>query len=138
MMELTVIPSADELAPLLAEATSERDEGAFVAIYMTNLSDLLRKDPKQYRSYGPWWWPLKAMLIEHGHEVGAGGLEMGTAERYTLESAALTVCAAWAYQQRMIEQGYLRCSEHWLDLDDGETYEYNLYDSDMEQTGSAA
>ena len=61
-----------------------------------------------------------------------GSLELGTLQHYTLGTPALTLCAAWAYQQERIEEGKIRTASHQLELAEGELYEYVLVDEDME------
>lgn len=133
MIEQTITPKAAELAGLLKNALSDNlDEEAFIASYLAGLVKILEADPRQYRSYGPYWWPLKAMLAERGIVV-AGDLELGTLQHYTLETPALTLCAAWAYQQERIAEGKLRTASHQLDMVEGELYEYELVDDEMER-----
>lgn len=132
MIAATITPTADELAPLLAEATAKQDEETFIANYLAGLVKILGSDPRQYRSFGPYWWPLKGMMIERGIQPGAGSLELGTLQHYTLGTPALTLCAAWAYQQERIEEGKIRTASHQLELAEGELYEYVLVDEDME------
>lgn len=132
MIAATIPPTAEELAPLLASATAKQDEETFIANYLAGLVQVLGQDPRQYRSFGPYWWPLKSMMIERGIQPGAGSLELGTLQRYTLDTPALTLCAAWVYQQGRIEEGKIRTASHQLELAEGELYEYELVDEDME------
>lgn len=132
MIAATITPTTDELAALLAEATSHQDEETFVTNYLAGLVKILGSDPRQYRSFGPYWWPLKSLMIDSGIHPGAGSLELGTLQRYTMDTPALTICAAWAYQQGRIEEGKLRTASHQLELPEGELYEYELVDEDME------
>ncbi|CAA0100480.1 Uncharacterised protein [BD1-7 clade bacterium] len=34
---------------------------------LTNLTKLLERNPKMYRSYGPYWWGIKRLLCEGGY-----------------------------------------------------------------------
>ncbi len=133
MIADTVIPTSDELAPLLAEATADRTEEEFITGYLAGLLSVLEKDPRQYRGYGPYWWPLKALLAARGINIRGDALELGTLQRYTLASPALTLCAAWAYQQERFAEGKIRTASHQLDLPDGDTYAYELIDDGMEE-----
>ncbi|PPY04496.1 peptide-binding protein [Cronobacter sakazakii] len=133
MIADTVIPTSDELAPLLAEATSDRTEEEFITGYLAGLLSVLEKDPRQYRGYGPYWWPLKALLTARGINIRGDALELGTLQHYTLASPALTLCAAWAYQQERFAEGKIRTASHQLDLPDGDTYAYELIDDGMEE-----
>lgn len=133
MIANTLIPSADELAPLLAEATADRSEEDFITGYLAGLLSVLEKDPRQYRGYGPYWWPLKSLLASRGIEIRSNSLELGTLQRYTLATPALTLCAAWAYQQERFAEGKIRTASHQLDLPGGELYDYELVDEGMEE-----
>lgn len=134
MISETIIPTTDELAPLLEEALAGgRTEDDFQQGYLAGLLTVLKTDPRQYRSFGPYWWPLKKMLIDAGYTDTFGGqLEQGTLQHYSMERPALTLVAAWAYQQYQFEEGKFRSSSHQLDIEDGETYEYELADTEME------
>lgn len=133
MIQETLLPDGQALAALLAEATADQTGPELVAKYLANCAGLLADDPSQYRSYGPYWWPLKALLVEQGLIPFAGRqVERGTVGYYTLESPELTICAAWAYQQGQASQGKLYTASHQLELAGGELYEYELLDEDME------
>lgn len=134
MISETIIPTTDDLAPLLDEALAGgKSEEQFTRDYMGGLMAALKADPRSYRSYGPYWWPLKSMLVNAGHaDIVGSELEQGTLQHYSMERPALTLVAAWAYQQYQIDDGKLRTSSHQLDIEDGETYEYELTDTEME------
>lgn len=132
MIVNTITPTNAELAPLLAEATANKEEEAFIASHLAGIVQVLGQDPRQYRSYGPYWWPVKAMMAERGIELAGDTLELGTLQHYTLSTPALTLCAAWAYRQDRIEEGKIRTASHQLELAEGELYEYVLVDEDME------
>ncbi|MGL5294014.1 MAG: hypothetical protein ACRC9V_09685 [Aeromonas sp.] len=136
MIKDTVKISDDELEPLLSEAQApdQLKDGELAAKYVANLAALIKRDPRQYRSYGPYWWPLKAMLISGGITPQVGvELESGTLEHYTHATPDLTVCAAWAYQQGQIENGHMHTSDHLLDMAGGEVYAYQIYDGEVER-----
>jgi hypothetical protein len=136
MIKDTIKTQDEDLEVMLAEAQAadNLEGGQLAAQYTKVLAELIRRDPRQYRSYGPYWWPLKAMLISSGTapEVGTK-LEDGTLEHYTHSTPDLTVCAAWAYQQTQLDNGHLHTADHQLDMEDGELYEYQIYDGEMEQ-----
>lgn len=134
MITETIKTSDEELRAALAEATDNQEGGQLAANYIKYLAALIQKDPGQYRSYGPYWWPLKAMLISANSAPGVGvKLEAGTLEHYTHGEPDLTICAAWAYQQVQLDNGHLYTADHLLDMEGGELYEYNIYDSEMEK-----
>jgi len=134
MISETIIPTAEDMTPLMEEALADgRTEEEFISAFTGGLLATLKADPRQYRSYGPYWWPLKSMLIDAGYAgVFGSELEQGTLQHYTLDSQAMTLAAAWAYQQYQIGEGKLRTSSHQLEMEDGETYEYELADTEME------
>lgn len=136
MIKDTIKTPDEDLEAMLAEAqAADNLEGGQLATqYVKVLAELIKRDPRQYRSYGPYWWPLKAMLISSGAapEVGTK-LEDGTLEHYTHSTPDLTVCAAWAYQQTQLANGHLHTTDHLLDTEGGEVYEYQLCDDEMER-----
>ncbi|ENC6657658.1 hypothetical protein ABKY47_002108 [Aeromonas hydrophila] len=136
MIKDTIKTPDEDLEAMLAEAqaTDNLEGGQLATQYTKVLAELIKKDPRQYRSYGPYWWPLKAMLIRvnAAAEVGTK-LEDGTTEHYTHSTPDLTVCAAWAYQQTQLDNGHLHTADHLLDMDDGEVYEYQICDAEMER-----
>lgn len=136
MIANTIKVDDAELEAMMAETLGETEmaAGELAAQYVQQLAALLERDPRQYRGYGPYWWPLKAMLIVGGKAPFVGlDLERGTVEHYTHSTADMTVCAAWAYQQDQIAGGHLYTADHPLELEDGDTYNYQLYDPNMER-----
>lgn len=134
MIKDTIKTPDEDLEAMLAEAqAADNLEGGQLATqYIKFLAELIKRDPRQYRSYGPYWWPLKAMLISENSAAVGTKLENGTLEHYTHSTPDLTVCAAWAYQQTQLDNGHLHTADHLLDMDGGEVYEYQLYDAEME------
>lgn len=132
MIKDTLLFSSADLEPLLDEALSGREPAQFVADYLNGLAGILTTNPRHYRSLGPYWWPLKAMLIDKGLFAGSS-LENGTLQHYTMETPELTLVAAWAYQQGRIDEGKLYSCSHQLELPEGELYEYELTDLELER-----
>ncbi|MBO2580308.1 hypothetical protein [Shewanella algae] len=129
-----VIPSAEDLAPLLDEATSQGDisESDFVSTFTKNCAENLKTNPSLYRSYGPWWWALKQLLADNGLSFGEE-TEVATLARFDYDSPALVCCAAWAYQDYIVKNGFLYSGEHQYPVTDSDEDEtYYLTDMDME------
>ena len=57
-------PSAEELRPLLSQATQEGDipEDEWHKTLITGFAKMLRKSPLQYRCFGPYWWIFKSLI----------------------------------------------------------------------------
>lgn len=132
MIQDTLLYDASDLSPLVDEALAGREPAEFIQTYLDGLKSIIGRDPRQYRSFGPYWWPLKSMLMDKGMFVGTD-LENGTLQHYTMGTPELTIVAAWAYQQDRLNEGKLRSSSHQLELPGGDLYEYYLTDLDMEQ-----
>lgn len=129
-----VIPTEDDLAPLLDEATSggETLEPDFVSTFTKNCAENLKLNPSLYRSYGPWWWALKKVIAENGHSFGQE-TEAATLSRFNYERPALVCCVAWAYQDYILKNGFANSGEHsYAVIDSDEVETYYLTDMDME------
>lgn len=132
MLERAILPTEADLMPLLAEATENQTESEFVTSYVKNLASILGTKPIMYRAYGAYWWPLKALLIEHGHQQFGVEVELAASSKFKLERPALLCAAAWVYHNYNIENGNVFSSSHKVAIEDGEDYDYYLEDLEME------
>ena len=120
------------IATLVVDATKEQSAEQFVTGYIENLLENLANDPRQYRAYGPYWWPLKDIIIGMGHTAVGSSVELITNEYFAYDNDAATICAAWAHYAAQFEDGKVYSATHQLPLTDGEVYEYDLTDNEME------
>lgn len=95
----------------------------------------LAKAPLRYRDYGPYWWALKALLIDSGRELGERDDPMVRAA-YQGETPAETIVMADEFRTRYLATQAVGTGQFILDGDTGDTY--TLEDEDMESRLPAA
>jgi hypothetical protein len=125
-------PSEEDLLPLVAEALTDAEPSDFIEQFTATAARLLNKNPRAYRSYGMYWYAIKALLIEHGYTEFGEAIEQGYATAYTYPSDTHTCCAAWAYRMHRIDNGLQYFSEHIAPTVEDQDYLYQLEDLEME------
>lgn len=128
-------PTPEELAPLLAEATNNGhiSEETWRERLAAGIVRVLQKDPLQYRCYGPYWWLVKACLLEQGIARFGTTIDAEWHEKLDYGDPTTNLLAAFAYYSYAFDQGLIRSSGHSVVLEDGEGMEYVLVDEEMEQ-----
>lgn len=107
------------------------DGSAWLSAMLSTLSGALRRSPGMYRTFGPWWWPVKGQLV-------AAGMLWGDApppakvEEITTGSAVDDMLAAIAYHGFNVEQ-MVATDKFTVDTEDGDTMDYVLADPDMDE-----
>lgn len=128
-----LVPTVADLAELLDEATAKTQKSKYVESYLINLMALLKSNPRTYRAYGPYWWPIKRMLINRLIADFGDNVEAVTVDKFFIEDEANTIIAAWAYQNYQFNNGYQNSPYHMLPItNDDEDYEYCLIDDSIE------
>ncbi|MBT0091824.1 hypothetical protein [Vibrio alginolyticus] len=123
-------PPAEALAPLRDEALEGTTAEAWLNKQLTAISTLLQKNPQSYRSYGPYWWAVKSLLKEKGFDYGEDD-EAITREHFNYDDPVDLMCAAWAYQQHIMDMQMLGYNIHPFTIDD-EPFDYSIEDTDLE------
>lgn len=95
----------------------------------------LAKDPLRYRDYGPYWWSLKALLIDSGRELGERDDPMVRAA-YQGGTPAETIVMADEFRTRYLATQAVGTNQFILDGETGATY--TLEDADMEGLAARA
>ncbi|MDX5979564.1 hypothetical protein [Vreelandella alkaliphila] len=122
--------STDELERLISE---EAGGGEFVAAYLKGVAQTLSRHPAQYRGFGPYWWPLKALLVEAGYSQFGTEIDDDDAlTALTYETPALTVAAAYAFAEHAFSTGLLTSPSHTVTFTNGETGTYHVGDEEIE------
>jgi len=132
MRKLKVL-TEEELQPILVLALESESDVGFVPGYLSGVARSLINSPGTYRSFGPYWWPLKELLLKYSIDVFGSNVEAGTLNHFRLNSEDLVCVAAYAYQQQKLSEEKLLSTEHILDIEDGETESYILHDQKMEE-----
>jgi len=132
MLKDTIKPRESAVFRLMREEMGATPESEIVTNYINGVAKNLTKNPTHYRSYGPYWWALKEIMINHGINKFGETLEVITTEHFKYDDEAYTVVAAWDYSTMKFDEGRINISNHNLPTEDGEGYEYELIDQEME------
>lgn len=124
------LPTPEALAPLREEALDGTEPEKLVLKHLTSIAAILSENPASYRSYGPYWWSIKALLKDHGFDYGEDD-EPVTRDHFNYTDPVDLICAAWAYQQYVLEQQMGDHVIHPFTIDD-EPYDYSIEDTDLE------
>ncbi|EOZ1526151.1 hypothetical protein [Enterobacter hormaechei] len=131
----TIMPDEEYLSGFMDEALEGRSEEQYVDEYIAVLNTRIRKDLRCYRSYGPFWPAIKAMMLVRGYTVAGRENDGPVASLYRYESDALTLIAATLYSNERLESGNFYNAEHLLptkpDVDE-EVYPYYSDDNEIE------
>lgn len=134
MITNVILPPATSLSPLVEEALTNVKAEEFIQNHLRGIFETLEHNPLNYRNYGAFWWAIKALMTQHGYELGEEQ-ENVTKDHFTYADDVTLLCAAWNYQNVMIEDGYIYQSVHTYQVEvdgDYESIEYSIEDSDME------
>lgn len=129
-MKIKLYDSADLEKIVAKGAKGFPDRSAWAGRMVAAFAGVVRRSPLAYRSFGPFWWPLKAMMVSAG-ELAASAPDPDLVAQVTTGSAALDVAAAWAQHEAHSSQ-MLAGSAFTVDTEDGDTMEYLLIDKEME------
>ncbi|EFH8163340.1 hypothetical protein L6019_RS23735 [Escherichia coli] len=128
----TIKPDEAYLSGFMDEALDGRNEAQYVDEYLTVLASRLKDDPCCYRSFGPFWPAVKAMLLERGCKDIGYEVDGPVAALYSYEEEALTLIAATLYSLERLENGSFYVSEHMLPTSGDEAYPYYSEDDEIE------
>jgi hypothetical protein len=133
MIELIQVPTKEQLAPLVEQMLEIADRDTLVQRHVSGIAAILRNTPLAYRNYGVWWWGIKDLLERHDYDFG-DDQERPTLSRFSYDDDIYLLAAAWAYQQHIIDNGYLHLQVHKFEVDSDEynEVEYSLEDTDLE------
>lgn len=119
-----------DLERLIREEVGSDD---FAPRYLKSVATTLQRHPTHYRGFGPYWWPLKSLLIDAGYTQFGVEIEDDAAlEALTYPTPALTVAAAYTFSEHSFAMGMHQSPAHTVDTDDGESTTYFIGDEELE------
>jgi len=119
-----------DLERLIAEEVGSED---FLTDYLDGVARTLDAQPETYRGFGPYWWPLKRLLIDAGHsQFGDTVDDAETADALTYDRPALTAAAAYTFAEHARGAGMQFSPAHTIAREDGELDTYLIADEDIE------
>lgn len=109
-------------------------QSTWVNKMVSSFASIVRRRPLAYRSFGPFWWPLKAMMIKSGEMQGEAP-DPELVAQVTTGNPALDIAAAWSQHEAYSSQ-LLAGNTFTVNTESGDTVEYWLYDDEMEERSS--
>lgn len=94
----------------------------------------LKKDPRRYLDYGPYWPALKDVLRRAGYDFGSESVPMVAAE-YKGSADVETLIMADEFRSMNLAKSMLYTNQFMLDGEDGQAW--TLFDADMEALAPA-
>jgi len=119
------------LIPIIEEGSSDSDEEQWAAGFLAGAAGLLKRNPVMYRSFGPFWWPLKKYLQDGGLN-GGEPVEDELFDQVTMGSKSLDIAAAYAYHDWTTSNMNITNTVHIAQSSDGEDVEYQVIDDEFE------
>lgn len=134
----TIKPDTDYLNTIYIDAKGDKPDDVFLQNYLKSMKALLKDDPRKYRTYGPFWPSVKALMLSNGADfLPDDEIQFDVKATYDYEAPIHTLLAATLYAGERVDNGLVYESHHLLvvspdaiDSDDG--YDYVSYDRGME------
>lgn len=128
-MALTIY-TPEDLDPIVAEGTQGfATPAAWVLTLACSVADMVKRNPSTYLSFGPYWWPLKAIMQREGF-LGGEPVDTHLLEQVALPTDALNCAAAFAFHEGDFHFGGRRFLM-WNEADGG-AVDFILADDDFE------
>ncbi|MGQ0454891.1 hypothetical protein ACT4UM_25765, partial [Bacillus sp. SS-TM] len=77
-----------------------KTEDEYVDFFLSGLRGRLLKNPRLYRSYGPYWPEIKKLLLERGYGNFGRLVDRDVRKFYRYDRPALTLIAATLYRKK--------------------------------------
>lgn len=127
-------PSEDVLQPMLHEATAANQSvDRWIEKFLANLKGILLKTPLRYRAYGPYWWPLKKLLIDRNDLTFGELIDQEWFSAMDYGKPEFNILAAHAYEEVRLTKNLIDDPFHIMEtLDGGDAVEFASNDPEME------
>lgn len=124
--------SKEILQDALFEALSANPSAAaFVEKFAVNLGKILARKPEHYRYMGPYWWPMKAVMIKLGIPGIDDFVDPDWISRINMSDDYVCV-AAWSMSESRVGAMELPTNSVMIEDDEGESTEYFIVDEFLE------
>lgn len=104
----------------------------WIRSYLDAIVRNIKRDPRQYRSYGAYWWVLRSELDKHGLDIWSSDIEVEVVQSLDYGDSGLNLAAAHAYYENRFSRGIQYDSVHELLQEDGDYMEFVSNDPDLE------
>lgn len=126
-------PTSSDLASTIKIAMAGKTEQQFSDDYLMGVRAVLNKDPRQFRSYGVFWWAIKLAFNSRGINDFGIDVDATAIAHMNHLTEAECLCAAYINKQSALERGALYLCDHVYDGTDEQEYFYSLDDEELEE-----
>lgn len=128
-MQKIVIYTPLELAGMVFGAVGAGSGVAWLDGMRRSIAGMVKRRPQVYRTFGPYWWAVKAQLVDNG--LMTGELDETLAEAIGSGDAMQDMAGAVAYHGFNTDQ--MRDTNTFaVNTADGDTFDYVLHDPEIE------
>ncbi|EFH7829957.1 TPA: peptide-binding protein [Escherichia coli] len=124
----TIKPNKTYLEAVLRTALLGKTEDEYVDFFLSGLRGRLLKNPRLYRSYGPYWPEIKKLLLERGYGNFGRLVDRDVRKFYRYDRPA------------RFDNGQIYSAWHLLPVPeevDDQDYEFESYDLEVEALAQA-
>lgn len=142
MMEVFYKPTAETLEQLKNEALDggRVKEEDWQQKLCNSIAGNIKRDPRSYRAYGPFWWVLKRAMIDNGVTDFGTTIDAQWFENADYGNTTDNMLAAWLYGDNAMDNGLIYSNAHNVTFavsddekgDYHDTREYVLVDDEVE------
>ncbi|MET4696666.1 hypothetical protein [Endozoicomonas lisbonensis] len=127
-------PEKAQLQALVEEGMDGQTVDAWRQTFLNTIAQLIKADPKKYRSYGVYWWLIKPQLLADENNVSSFGdtVDSDWLEKMSYDNPALDLAAAFVYSRSRWDTGLQDSNVHWLVDEEGDSEKVCVEDPDME------
>jgi len=115
----------DQLEPIILEGTGTGTVRGWADQMLQGIAGLVAQSPQQYLSFGPMWWPVKALMQARGL-IGGEAVDPDLVAQATLGKPEWDVAAAFAFHDN-----YQGGNLFTVITEEGDTVDYTLVDEDF-------
>lgn len=133
-------PEVAKIEALRDTATNngQVSEADWIAKNIELTAGILRRDPRRYRAYGPYWWVVKRAMINHGLDDFGDFVDLEWYDKVDYGNEFLNLLAALIYQDMVLELGLIYSNDHNIEYEpvdedsEGDVQVYTVADDFME------
>jgi hypothetical protein len=128
-MDKIIIYTVPELQAIVKGAARSNPAG-WAEDLRSKVAKMIADRPGVYRTFGPWWWPLKAQLIDAGLLVGEPNPVK--AEAISTGQKMLDLAGAVAYHGYCVDN-MIESNTFTVGTESGDTLDYVLDDPEFDE-----
>jgi hypothetical protein len=132
-MDKIITFTNEQLDQLLLDAVGLRSRAEWRATIYRQVAAILKQRPRAYRTFGPWWWPLKAQLVAAG--ALEGEVDPDLSAPVTTGNADRDLVGALAYHGWNVDN-MVGGNTFQVETAAGDTVDYLLVDPEFEPAAS--